>query len=120
MTTTAERALRSYVDAFNRHDIERVMACFDEKPVVVDMLGKRHEGREQIRRFYEAQFALFPGARCDIKAVAGHASTGMAETEFHGTHAKTGKVVTACGPEVVEFAGDKIKTLRDYHRLTPP
>jgi hypothetical protein len=101
MATTEERALRSYVDAFNRHGIGSVMACFDEKPVVVDMLGQRH-------------------ARCDIKAVAGHASTGMAETEFHGTHAKTGKVVIACGPEVVGFTGDRIRTLRDYHRLTPP
>jgi hypothetical protein len=43
----------------------------------------------------------------------------MAETQFRGTHAKTGETVTASGPEVVEFAQDKIKELRDYHRLTP-
>src|SRR2546426_4981516 len=44
------------------------------------------------------------------------ARPGMAETEFHGTHAKTGRVVTACGPEVVRFDGDKIRELRDYYR----
>ena len=78
-----------------------------------------HEGREQVRRFYEKQFAVFPDARCNIKVIAGDETTGMAETDFQGTHAKTGKVVAACGPEVVECAGDKIRELRDYHRLTP-
>ncbi len=116
---TEERALRAYVESFNRHDIEGVMACFGDAPVVVDMLGKRYEGREQVRRFYERQFAVYPDARCDIKTIAGHGTFGMAETEFHGTHAKTGKVVTAYGPEVVEFVGNKIRELRDYHRLTP-
>lgn len=118
MTTNEQRALRSYVESFNRHDIEAVMACFDDDPVVVDMVGKRHEGPDRVRRFYEVQFALFPDARCDIKVITGHGATGMAETDFHGTHAKTGKVVTASGAEVVKFAGDKIKELRDYHRLT--
>ena len=68
MTTPQEQTLRSYVESFNRHDIEAV--------------------------------------------------TGMAETAFHGTHAKSGRIVSACGPEVVEFVENKIKELRDYHRLT--
>ncbi len=118
MTTSEERALRSYVESFNRHDIEGLMACFAEAPVILDMLGKRHDGRAQVRRFFEEQFAMFPDARCDIKVVTGRAATGMAETDFHWTHAKTGKVVTASGAEVAEFAGDKIKELRDYHRVT--
>jgi steroid delta-isomerase-like uncharacterized protein len=118
MTSSEEQALRSYVACFNRHDIEAVMACFADDPVIIDMLGKRHEGRAQVRRFYEAQFAMFPDGRCHIKVVTGREATGTAETDFYGTHAKTGALVTACGPEVVEFAGDKIKELRDYHRLT--
>jgi ketosteroid isomerase-like protein len=116
--TPEEQALRSYVESFNRHDIEAVMACFVDEPAILDMSGKRHEGRDQVRRFYELQFAFFPDGRCDIKAISGHGATGMAETAFHGTHAKTGRVISACGPEVVEFAGDKIKELLDYHRLT--
>ena len=118
MSTVEEQRLRAYVECFNRHDLAGVMDCFADHAVVVDMLGKRHEGREEIGRFYEWQFAMFPDGRCDINAVAGRASTGMAETDFHGTSAKTGKIVTASGPEVVKFTGDKIKELRDYHRLT--
>jgi len=118
MPTVEEQALRSYVESFNRHDLAAVLACFVDDPAIVDMSGKRHEGRDQVRKFYELQFALFPDGRCDINAVSGHPAAGMAETVFHGTHAKSGRVVTACGPEVVEFVGNKIKELRDYHRLT--
>ena len=118
MTTPQEQTLRSYVESFNRHDIEAVMAHFVDDPTILDMSGTRHEGLEQVRKFYEVQFALFPDGRCDINAVIGHGTTGMAETAFRGTHAKSGRIVSACGPEVVEFAGDKIKELRDYHRLT--
>jgi len=46
------------------------------------------------------------------------AATGMAETEFHQAYATIGRVVTTSVPEVAEFVGDKIKELRDYHRLT--
>ena len=70
-----EQRLRSYVECFNRHDVAGVMVCFDDHPLVVDMLGKRHEGRDEIRRFYELQFAMFPDARCDI-TMAGRAWLG--------------------------------------------
>ena len=118
MVTAEERALRAYVDAFNRHDLDAVMECFVDKPVVVDMLGRHHEEADDVRRYYALQFAMFPDARCDIRALTGRDATGMAETDFSGTHVKTGRVVTACGAEVVEFTGGKIKGLRDYHRLT--
>ncbi len=117
MTNTGEG--RSYVDCFNRHDLAEVMACFHDDAVIIDMSGKRDEGTAQIRRFYASQFTLFPDGRCDITAVTAQGHAGMAETAFHGTHAKTGKVVTAHGPEVVDFAGDKITELRDDHRLPP-
>jgi steroid delta-isomerase-like uncharacterized protein len=119
MTSPEERVLRSYVESFNRHDIEAVMASFADAPVIVDMLGRRHEGRAQVRRFYEAQFAMFPDGRCDIKTVTGRDGAGTAETDFYGTHAKTGKVIKAYGAEMAEFAGGKIKELRDQHELTP-
>ena len=35
--------LRGYVDAFNRHDIDAVMRCFDADPVVIDNDGRRRQ-----------------------------------------------------------------------------
>ena len=32
--TPEEQLIQRYFDAFNRHDIEGVMACYDEEPVI--------------------------------------------------------------------------------------
>jgi hypothetical protein len=44
--TREEELIKRYFDAFNQHDIEGVMACFHEHPVIVDPTGKRLEGRQ--------------------------------------------------------------------------
>jgi ketosteroid isomerase-like protein len=120
VSTPQEHLLQRYVEHFNRHDIEGVMGCFDRDPVVVDVTGKRHEGRESVRRLYEWQFAMFPDGRCDLTAVSGSGATGRAESEFRGTSVKTGQVIRAVGAEVAAFSGGKIKELVDFHRVADP
>ena len=39
--TPEEQLIQRYFDAFNRHDIEGVMACYHEEPVLVSSAGKR-------------------------------------------------------------------------------
>jgi len=114
--TAGEELIQRYFDAFNRHDIDAVMACFVEHAVVVDTEGRRFEGAKEVRRYYETGFAMIPDGRCDLRAMAGANDQGVAESLFHGTSAR-GRVITAVGAEVIEFAGGKIKEIRDYHRL---
>jgi taurine dehydrogenase small subunit len=118
MASPEEAALHAYVDAFNRHDLAAVMECFTADAVILDMSGQRHEGTAQIRAFYEWQFKAFPDGRCDIERITGEGCTGTADTTFHGTHAKSGTLVVARGPEVVEFSEGKVTNLHDHHQLT--
>lgn len=118
MSVNEEALLRRYVESFNAHDIEAVMNCFHADAVVIDHEGRRREGRDEIRGFYEWQFHVIPDGRCELRHVVAQSGSGMAETRFTGTVSRTGKTIEALGPEVVTFAGDKIKELRDYHRLT--
>ena len=67
--TAEEELIQRYFDAFNNHDIEGVMACFHEYPVMVDATGTRFEGREEVRRHYETGFALMPDCRCDLRSL---------------------------------------------------
>ena len=113
-----ERLLRAYIDRFNAHDIDAVMDCFNDAALVIDHEGRRFEGRDAIRRFYEWQFRVIPDGRCEMRHIVSQPGSGMAETRFIGTVSQTGKTVEALGPEVATFAGNKIKELRDYHRLT--
>jgi ketosteroid isomerase-like protein len=118
-TTHEEELIERYFDAFNRHDIEGVMACFHEHAVIVGADGKRFEGREEVLRHYESGFAVFPDGRCDLVSRTGNAGRGMAESVFHGTRPREGKVVEAIGAEVLEIVDGKIKEIRDYHRAMP-
>ncbi|MGO9449711.1 MAG: nuclear transport factor 2 family protein [Candidatus Binataceae bacterium] len=114
--TPEEQLIQRYFDAFNRHDIEGVMACFDEHPVIVDVAERRIEGRNEVRRHYETGFTEMPDCRCDLRTLTGNSGHGLAESFFHGTRQANGKVIEATGAEVIEIAGGKIKEIHDYHR----
>ena len=57
--------MQRYFDAFNRHDLEAVMACFDEAAVIVAAHGRRLEGAAAIRHYYASTLPLSttPGVR---------------------------------------------------------
>jgi hypothetical protein len=116
--TTEEQLIQRYFDAFNRHDIEGVMACYHDQPVIIAANGKRCAGRAEVRLSYETEFALYPDGHCDLRVCTGNSGNGVAESLFHGTNAKQGKV-EAIGAEVIEIVDGKIKELRDYHQLAP-
>lgn len=109
-----EELIQRYFDAFNRHDLEGVMACFHEEPVLIGATGKRCAGREEVRRSYETEFAMFVDGRCDLRVCTGNSGRGVAESFFHGTNPQRGKV-EAIGAEVMEIVDGKIKEIRDYH-----
>ena len=46
--TPEEELIQRYFDAFNRHDIEAVMACFHEDPTTVGADERRYQGRNGV------------------------------------------------------------------------
>ena len=117
--TPEEQLIQRYFDAFNRHDLEGVMACFHGQPSLVDSKGQQTVGRDEVRRSYETSFATFPDGFCELRTLTGNNGQAVAESFFHGTHSQEGKVVEALGTEVVDIADGKIKQIRDYHRPAP-
>ena len=118
--TPEEQLIQRYFDAFNRHDIEGVMACFHEEPTLVHADGKRLAGRQEVRRSYETDFAMSRDVRCDLRMCTGNSGHGVAESLARGTRAKDGKVFEAIGAEVMEIVDGKIKEIRDYHQPVAP
>ncbi|MGH7916780.1 MAG: nuclear transport factor 2 family protein [Candidatus Binataceae bacterium] len=117
--TAEEQLLARYFEAFNRHDLADVLECFHAQPLIIDSAGARYAGRDEVQRYYETSFALFPDARCDLRMLTGNDGHGVAESFFHGTRPRFGKVVEALGAEIAEIVDGKIKELRDYHRPMP-
>jgi hypothetical protein len=115
--TSEEQLINRYFDAFNRHDIEGVMACFQDEAVLVGPDGKLLAGRAEVRRSYETEFALFPDAHCELRLCTGNSGRGVAESLFSGTRSGRGRI-EAIGAEVMEILDGKIKEIRDYHQPT--
>jgi taurine dehydrogenase small subunit len=113
--TSEEKLIEQYFDAFNRHDIDAVMACFHDDAVVGGVESGRAEGIEAVRLRYEGEFAAVPDGRCDLQTAVAHDGCGVAESVFHGT-TKDGRPIKAVGAEIIVFAGGKIKEIRDYHK----
>src|SRR5207247_10055889 len=61
--TPEEQLIQRYFEAFNRHDIEGVIACFHDHPLIVDSEGMRFEGREEVGRHNDTRCALLPYGR---------------------------------------------------------
>jgi ketosteroid isomerase-like protein len=114
--TPEEQLIRRYFQTFNRHNIEGVMDCFHEHPVLVGADGKRIEGRAEVRRCYEESFASFPDGRCQLRMCTGNDGRAVAESRFLGTRHRDGRIVEAVGAEVIEIVDGKIKEIRDYHK----
>jgi ketosteroid isomerase-like protein len=115
--TLEEQLIKRYFDAFNRHDIEGVMACFHDDAVLVGPNGKRLAGRAEVRRSNETEFAMFPDAHCELRLCTGNSGRGVAESFFSGTRSGRERI-EAIGAEVMEILDGKIKEIRDYHQPT--
>jgi hypothetical protein len=116
--TSEEGLVRRYFEAFNRHDIEGVMACFSEDAVMISANGRRRNGLTEIRRSYESGFSMLPDGRCDLRACTGGNGRAMAESIFRGT-GPGGETVRLVGVESIEISGGRIKQIRDYHLQMP-
>ena len=113
--TSEEQLIKRYFDAFNRHNVEGVVACFHDQPVLVASNGKRLVRLAEVRRSYETEFALFPDANCELRVCTGNNGHGVAESFFSGTRAGHGNI-EAIGAEVMEIVDGRIKDFRDYHQ----
>src|SRR5262245_9468917 len=113
--TPEERCIIAYFDAFNRHDVERVLACFRDDVALVSPDGTRVVGLDAARARYAHEFETMPDAQWEVQVASGDAGCGVAESVFRATI--DGRAVEAVGAEVMEFVDGRISEIRDYHQL---
>ena len=113
--TSEEQLIQRYFDAFNRHDLEAVVACFHAEAVLVSPNGRRLVGIAEVRRSYETEFARLPDIHCELRLCTGNGGRGVAESFVTGTKSNQTRI-EALGAEVMEIIDGKIKEIRDYHQ----
>lgn len=63
-----ERVVQAFYDAFNRRDIEGVLAAYAPDAVFIEAPADTlMRGTGELRRFYRQQFQLFPRMRLEVR-----------------------------------------------------
>jgi steroid delta-isomerase-like uncharacterized protein len=115
------RALKDFLGAFNRHDVEGVMEfftedCVFETPRGSDPWGRRLIGKDQVREGVEARFAGIPDIHYgeDRHWVSG--DRGVSEWTITGTDT-SGEHVEVQGCDLFEFRDGKIARKDSYWKI---
>lgn len=114
------KSLDAFADAWNRHDLDRLMTfmsddCVFEASAGPEVCGTRYEGREQVRKGYAEVFAMFPDAKWAGARHIISGNRGVSEWTFSGTRADGTRVeVTGC--DVFTFKHGKIAVKNSYRK----
>lgn len=113
--TVIERVLAEFMDAFNRDDLDAVMAAFTPGIVYDEYDGTRSEGQEAVRKAFEPQF------RGDFGTIRFHtqdqfidAEAGRALIRWQCVIDKAEVRLAWEGLDILHFEGEKISEKHTY------
>jgi ketosteroid isomerase-like protein len=118
-----EDFLQSFADAFNAHDVNRIMShmtddCVFEASAGPDVNGEKFTGQEQVRKAFENVFATFPDARWNNPRHFILGDRGFSEWIFTGTKTDGTRVeVTGCDLFTIKDGKIAIKNSYRKNRL---
>ncbi|CAM3230729.1 nuclear transport factor 2 family protein [Cupriavidus taiwanensis] len=123
-TAAGIELLQAFNDAWNRHDIDALMACMADDCVFhgvagPDLLGRSFVGREAVREGFQLAWQTFPDAQWVDGDHFVVGDRGVSESTFRGTRAD-GARIEARMVDVFTFRGGKIAVKNAYRKDRPP
>ena len=112
--------LQAFADAFNRHDLDAVMAfmtedCVFESSAGPDICGTRYAGRDAVRAGFAEVLTTFPDAQWGNAQHFIQGDRGVSEWTFTGTRAD-GTRVEVHGCDLFTFRDGKIALKNSYRK----
>ena len=116
--------LEAFAQAFNRHDLDAIMAmmtddCVFEASAGPEQSGKRHSGQAAVRAAFAAVFATCPDSRWDSARHFVAGDRGLSEWIYRGTRAD-GTRIEVAGCDVFTFRGGRIAVKNSFRKDRPP
>lgn len=116
--TTPASVVRSYWTAEENRDIDGVLGHYQpDAELVVPELG-RLVGHEEIRKFYAASIARFPGLRVVIDSALADGDRGVFEWSSVFTDHE-GRQWPSNGVNVIQVSGGKFASVHVYYDPAP-
>ena len=106
--------LEAFADAWNRHDVDAIMAHMAEDSVFVSSDGTKVEGAARVRETFSSVLESFPDVRFESPRHFVSADRGVSEWVFAGTDTEDGTVVEQQGCDVFTFRDGKIVVKDTY------
>jgi steroid delta-isomerase-like uncharacterized protein len=115
--------LQAFADAWNRHDIDAVMAfmtrdCVFEASAGPEVSGQRSEGWNQVRDAFAEVWATFPNAHWGNPRHFVCGARGVSEWTFSGTRSD-GTHIEVHGCDLFTFRDGKISLKNSYRKNRP-
>jgi ketosteroid isomerase-like protein len=112
--------LDAFADAWNRHDVEAILAmmtpdCIFEASRGPEVKGKVYRGRDEVRGGVEEVFATFPDARWNQPRHFVAGDRGVSEWVFTGT-GPDGVRVEVQGCDLFTLTDGKIAVKNSYRK----
>jgi ketosteroid isomerase-like protein len=112
--------LDAFAAAWNRHDVEGLMACMTDDCVFEaaagpDAAGTRHTGRDAVRRAYAAVFETYPDGRWNHPRHFVSGTRAVSEWRFTGT-TRDGTRVDVNGCDLFTLRGAKIVVKNSFRK----
>jgi len=116
--------LQAFADAWNRHDVDAIMAfmtpdCVFESSAGPDVCGTRYAGHDAVRAGFADVWATFPDAHWGDPRHFVRGDRGVSEWIFTGTRLD-GTRVEVHGCDVFTFRDGKIALKDSYRKNRPP
>ena len=113
--------LDAFAQAFNRHDLDAIMAmmtddCVFEASGGPAPSGTRHEGQAAVRAAFAAILAAFPDSRWESARHFVAGERGVSQWTYRGTRAD-GTRVEAAGCDIFTFRDGRIAVKNSFRKL---
>ena len=109
------------VDAFNRMNLDDVVAFFAEDGIYEDSTGGTHVGHDAIRTAFEPLVGGSRGKiRFDGEDVFIEIDSGKVLASWRLTLDKDGEISVIRGIDILEFEADKLKKKMAYMKVDKP
>ena len=108
-----------FAEAFNRRDVEGLLACFTEDASYRDLFYGPHAGQAALREMFERMFREGREYRWQMDAIVADARRAAAEWTFSYTATAAvprseGRQVRFSGMSIFDIEGERARAYREY------